>query len=74
MAAPIFVHVVPINDQPKLVHQDSRDCWCGPIFAVDIRPTLGRDDIRVMLHRSAQTDMDSFNALHARKGEIVALA
>jgi hypothetical protein len=75
MAAPIFVHVVPINEGPiPTPHQDSVGCWCGPIYAIDIRSTLGRADVRVMLHRTpGSPSIDRTLGLYARKGDVVQL-
>lgn len=74
MSEPTWLHLAPINDAATMPHQPSRGCWCGPQFAIDVRPTAGRDDVRVLLHRATGTaQLEEFIALRARKGEIVAI-
>lgn len=75
MVEPNWLHLMPIDDDRSRPHQSSRGCWCGPTFAIDIRSTLGRDDVRVLLHRGSTTPTqdEQLLALRARKGEVVAL-
>jgi hypothetical protein len=73
MTEPTWISLIPIDELGP--HQPTRGCWCGPTFAIDIRSTLGRDDVRVLLHRGSSnpTVNESLLALRARKGEVVAL-
>lgn len=72
MSEPTWIHLQLVNLQSERAHQESRACWCGPQFAIDVRPTVGREDVRVLLHRDpASAATDSFLALRSRKGEFV---
>lgn len=77
MAEPVWVHLVPVAEAAAAAarpHQESRGCWCGPTFAIDVRSTLGRTDVRVLLHRGmVNAAFDEFIGLRSRKGEFVSL-
>jgi hypothetical protein len=75
MLEPHWIHLLPIEEVAARPHQSSRGCWCGPQYAIDIRSTLGRDDVRVLLHRgsTAPTADEKLLALRARKGVVVEL-
>lgn len=65
---PRWLHLTPINDTPTMPHQPTRGCWCRPQFAMDVRATHAREDVRVLLHRGAVND-DDLIGLRARKAE-----
>lgn len=75
MAEPVWIHLVPVSEVAARPHQESRGCWCGPVYAIDIRSTLARDDVRVLVHRSSVNpeQNQALLALRARKGDVVAL-